>query len=121
MAVAVGVGLVLVTAGLAWVAWGDLPASVERPELPPGLFVAFSETVRGVKVSRAVSCLHAEERVIDAAQLDPKRAQALEFALPDDAALRTRLWDSRSWHGELLFEGKRPGLDVARRFVLPIY
>jgi hypothetical protein len=41
-ALGVGVVLLLITASLCWVAWGDLPPSIDRPTVPPNVFAAFA-------------------------------------------------------------------------------
>ena len=40
-AVGLGLFLVLLTGGLWYVAWGDLPSSIDRPNLPPNMFAGF--------------------------------------------------------------------------------
>lgn len=80
-----------------------------------------SDVGRGTTVTKHAYQLYSEERSVPADQLRVNEAVRLSFHLPESAELRTRLAETPSQHWELIVQGKRPGLDYYKRFLLPVY
>jgi len=78
------------------------------------------EVSPGTTVTKAALEHYAEQRRIEL-RGGAGSGATLRFDLPEDAQLRTRLTDAPSLHWELMVEARRPGLDLAKRFLLPIY
>jgi hypothetical protein len=65
---------------------------------------------------------YAAEQEIENFALQGGGGVEIEFELPDDdGALRSRLSDRPPQYWELVVEGKRPGIDYNKRFLLPVY
>lgn len=83
--------------------------------------MAGSQVSRGRTVTKVAFQLYAEEQTITGEQIRANEPVTLSFGLPSQSELQTRLAKTPSQHWELIVEGKRPGLDLHKRFLLPVY
>ena len=77
----------------------------------------------GKNRSQRVVCYerYKEERTPAGPRWPASGRMQLEWDLPPDAELTSRLSERPAWYWELVAEAETPGIDYQARFLLPVY